>query len=55
MNIYRNKKTGRLVKLFRVTPRMILGSWLETEDLYTGEVKKLPRSQETQLVLVAVR
>lgn len=55
MNIYRNRKTGRLVKLFRVSPRMILGSWLETEDLLTGEVRKVPASQERAFELVAVR
>lgn len=55
MNIYRNKKTGRLVKLFRVSPRMVLGVWLETEDLYSGEVRKLPASHERHLELVAVR
>lgn len=41
MNIYRNRKTGRLVKLYRNQPRMILGSWLETEDYFTGQVHRL--------------
>lgn len=38
MKIFRNKKTGRLYKMFRVTPRMYATTFYEAEDLITGEV-----------------
>lgn len=35
MNIYRNKKTKRLVLLYRVSPRHVLGSHYQEEDFFT--------------------
>lgn len=39
--LYRNDSTRRLVRLIRTTPLNVMGSYLETEDYYTGERHKI--------------
>ena len=40
MNQYRNIRTGRLYRLYKVTPPKYTGSWYEMVDTVTGETKQ---------------
>lgn len=41
MNIYKNKKTKRLVLLYRVSPRHVLGLYYQEEDFFTKATTKV--------------
>lgn len=55
MNIYRDNKTGRLVKLFLCTPMKFIGQWVEAEDIATRSRKRVPESQMKRYTMVGVR
>jgi hypothetical protein len=57
MTIFRHKITGRLYKLFEVSPRQFTGRWFESEDLFTGTVRKLNASswKRNDFIPVATR
>lgn len=54
MTIFRNKKDQRLYLLYWVTPRSYTGGWLEMEDYFTHQVKKVPGYLEKCFEKVAV-
>ena len=41
MTIYRNKKTKRLVLLYKVSPRHVLGSHYQEEDFFNKTTQKV--------------
>jgi hypothetical protein len=57
MTIFRNKVTGRLYKLYEVSPRCSTGRWFESEDLFTGAIRKLNASswKRNDFIPVATR
>lgn len=58
MNVYRDTRTGRLVALYYVSPRMFTGGWIEFEDLRTKTSKKFRGTEKAlrkRFTLVGVR
>jgi len=50
MNQHLFRYRGRLVKAYRVSPMRYTGSWIEIEDYFTGEVKKLSTMADLEVV-----
>ena len=52
MTLFRNTKNGRLYLLAVVSPRSYTGSWLESQDYFTGTRTKIRNT--TNFTAVAV-
>lgn len=54
MTIFRNIKDGELYCLFKVSPPKVTGSWIEAENFFTKEKRKLNNSSFKQEDFIAI-